>query len=148
MRRAGLRKVLMLVALGAGLMLPAPTTLAQDAQSALRIVEVELPRESGTRTFDDVIGGFESVDYRVSLRRGQVLEVTLDSNNLSGSFDVFEPDAEKPFFVAEKSGLAHRFTAAQDGVHVIHVYLLRLAARDNQTAVYRFTVALHPAAPG
>ena len=76
------------------------------------------------------------MNYRVSLREGEWLTVDLDTSNLSNCFDVIAPGAAKPVFVGATSGNHHRFRAAVSGDYLIHVHLLRLAARDNQSAVY------------
>jgi hypothetical protein len=109
------------------------------AQSVLRIEQVEFAQDT-TRTFADSIGGFEAVSYRINLKDGQVLDISLSTNNLSNCFDVFAPGTEKPFFVGDDSGTSHHFLAKRGGEYVVKVYLLRLAARDNQSA--HFTLEL------
>jgi hypothetical protein len=109
-------------------------------QSVLRTEQVEFAPGVTTRTFADSIGGFEAVAYLVSVQEGQTLDVSLATNNLSNCFDIFAPGSEKPFFLGDDSGTSHHFRAVQGGEYVVKVYLLRLAARDNQTA--HFTLAL------
>jgi hypothetical protein len=112
------------------------TSLPARAQDAERRQQVELAAGAPTRTFSDAIGGFEAVSYAMHLRSGQTLDISLATNNLSNCFDVYTSGAEKPFFVGGDSGSSHRFRATASGEYIIKVYLLRLAARDNQSAHY------------
>jgi hypothetical protein len=114
------------------------TVLAQEGP--LRTEVVAFPEGVTARAFPDSLGGFERVNYRVSLREGEWLTVDLDTSNLSNCFDVIAPGVSKPVFVGANSGNHHRFRAAVSGDYLIHVHLLRLAARDNQSAVYTLTV--------
>lgn len=110
------------------------------SQELVRNVTAQLSAEGASAEFTDFISGFESVDYQIALRAGQRLSVQLSSTNLSNSFDVYAPDAEKPQYESGVSGNRHELVAAADGKYRIRVYLLRLAARDGQEA--EFTLAL------
>lgn len=112
-----------------------------SAQDALRTERLVLA--AGTPFIaSETIGGFETVDYVITLRAGQNLDVVLDTTNLSNCFDITAPGAEKPFFAGGESGNRHNFQADAAGDYVIRVYLLRLAARDYQSAEYTLTVTL------
>lgn len=95
------------------------------------------------RSFDDEIVEYEVAAYIVPLRQGQTLQVLLVSNNASNCFDIHAPGVTKPVYVGSESGNSCRWTAARAGDHIVKVFLLRLAARDGQSA--KFTLELKTA---
>lgn len=113
---------------------------AASAQDARRDVLVTLPAAPATQTFNDALGGFETVDYRVTLHVGERLHVHLATSNLSNCFDIYAPGAEKPLFQGGNSGAEHLLAATTAGEYRIRVYLLRFAARDYQSAEYTLTL--------
>lgn len=113
---------------------------AAAAQNAQRDVPVVFAAAQTTLTFQDALGGFEFVDYRVPLRAGERLHVQLATSNLSNCFDIYAPGAEKPLFQGGNSGNEHLLAATVAGEYRIRVYLLRFAARDYQSAEYTLTL--------
>jgi hypothetical protein len=104
-----------------------------------RRVPVKLEAGAG-RSFDDEINEYETVVYVVPLRLGQALQVLLVSNNASNCFDIHAPGVTKPVYVGSESGSSCRWVATTGGDYLVKVFLLRLAARDGQSA--RFTLEL------
>jgi hypothetical protein len=113
--------------------------LPQESEYRVRVTFNE---SSATRSFDDAIGGFEAVSYVVQLRQGQSLVVSLASNNISNSFDIYAPNESKPVYIGGDSGNFHRLLAKTSGDYRVKVFLLRLAARDNQSAHYTLELKL------
>jgi hypothetical protein len=70
------------------------------------------------------------------------MTVSFSPSNLSAYFNVLPPGTEVAMFVGSTSG--NRFTAAlpADGVYTIRVYLMRNAARRNETAQYTLEVGI------
>jgi hypothetical protein len=99
-------------------------------------VHVSFDERRTPRSFDNSIAGFEEVVYVVPLRQGQSLRVALSSSNISSCFDIYAPGETKPVFVGGDSGSTHRLLARTSGDYRVKVYLLRLAARDDQSARY------------
>lgn len=110
-------------------------TSAAHAGDPERRVVVSM-QGSAARNFEDSIIDFEVVAYVVPLRQGQSLRVMLATNNASNCFDIYAPGVAKPIYVGDDSGNNHQLVAQVSGDYVIKVYLLRLAARDGQTANY------------
>ena len=97
-----------------------------------------------SRTFDDEIIEYEAVAYVVPLRQGQTLQVVLTSNNASNCFDIYAPGVTKPVYAGSESGSTARLLAPASGDYLIKVFLLRLAARDGQTARYSLELKATP----
>jgi hypothetical protein len=115
------------------------------AQDSIRVERIEFGTGPTAREISDSIGGFERVDYLVSARAGQTLTVMMSADNLSSYFDLTAPGATKPFFLGSESGNAHSVRIPSDGDYTVSVYLLRLAARDNQSAHFTLNVSLQGA---
>ena len=66
--------------------------------------------------------------------------VTFKPSNLSAYFNVLPPGSDEAMFIGSTSG--NRFEAAlpADGIYTIRVYLMRNAARRNETAQYTLQV--------
>jgi hypothetical protein len=116
-----------------------PAAFPQEAGS---IVRVTFDADHRVRRFEDAIDGFNDVSYVISMRTGQSLQVSLASNNISNCFDIYAPGATKPVFVGGDAGSTHLLLARTSGDYVVKVFLLRLAARDNQSAQYTFELTL------
>ncbi len=119
--------------------LVAPAAFPQNAE---RRVSVAFAEGNATRTFEDSISDFEAVTYVVPLRKGQSLRVMLATTNASNCFDIHAPGAVKPVYVGGDSGSTHQFQAQTSGEYLVKVFLLRLAARDGQTAQYTLELQL------
>ncbi|MEO6104420.1 MAG: hypothetical protein ABIP44_12410 [Pseudoxanthomonas sp.] len=111
-------------------------------QEAGTMVRVTFDGDHGSRTFENAIDGFNDVSYVVAMRAGQSLQVSLGSNNISNCFDLYAPGATKPSYIGGDSGSTHRMLAKTAGDYVVKVFLLRLAARDNQSAQYSLELTL------
>ena len=87
--------------------------------------------------------GYGSVEYLVHARKGQALNVSLRTKNPSNHFNLWEPGTrpgEGTAISAGGVGFAGVTTATGD--YRIQVYLMRNAARRNETANYTLTVTL------
>ncbi|WP_153114796.1 hypothetical protein [Rhodocyclus tenuis] len=93
------------------------------------------------------IRGWDSVDYLVQAGAGQVLTVVFKASRGSAYFNVLPPASEEALFVG--SQLGDRFSASLTtaGEYRIRVYLMRNAARRNESASYtlRTTLTVAPA---
>jgi hypothetical protein len=84
----------------------------------------------------DHVKGYESVDYRLGAATGQTMEVTLKSSNRFIYFNVLPPGDETAIFIGSTSGNHFAGTLPTNGDYTVRVYLMRNAARRNETASY------------
>lgn len=125
--------------LGIAMLALAAPALAQDA---IRTVPVQFARGASSAAIKGSIKGYGAVDYTVRARAGQTLTVRLTTSNKSGYFNVTAPGADEAMFNGSISG--NRFSAAipSTGTYAVRVYLMRNAARRNETANYTLNVAI------
>ena len=101
-------------------------------------------------TVKGTIKGDEIFDYRLRARAGQILDVNLQADNRSAYFNVLPPDDETALFVGSVSGNSFVGALPKDGEYIVRVYLMRSAARRNESARYtvNFTMASSKAVSG
>lgn len=130
---SSIRIVIALVFAIASAALPA---FAQDTRN----VDLRFPRWTSGTTITDTITGYESVNYRVGVSAGQRMSVHLDTDNSSNYFNITAPGASEALFVGSMSGNSTTFRVPSSGNYVINVYLMRNAARRDETADYALTL--------
>lgn len=88
------------------------------------------------------ITGDETVDYLVTTDAGQQLSVDLMSTNTSLYFNVLPQNSDDAIFVGSISGNVADLPIATAGNYVVRVYLMRNAARRNETVAYTLGIGL------
>ncbi len=114
-----------------------PTVTAQD----VRHETVRFARGTSGTTIQDSITGYNSVRYSLRANAGQTVSVRLDTSNASNFFNVSVPGASEALFIGSIKGNSTSFVIPSGGDYAIDVYLMRNAARRNETANY--TLAIH-----
>ena len=105
---------------------------------------------------EDAITGYQSVSYTIGLEAGRTLSVTLEPSNLATYFNVYEPGRGPGDQALANSGMTselvpdlNRFegVARMSGTYTISAYMMRSAARRNETSNYTLTVGLDESGP-
>lgn len=78
--------------------------------------------------------GREYTDYQVRAAAGQTLTVTLKAGNPQNYFNINPPGAESAMFIGSSSGSRFSRRLPTDGEYTIRVYLMRAAARRNESS--------------
>ena len=85
------------------------------------------------------IKGDQTVDYRIDVRKGQTMKISLPSKN--AFFNVNEPDAgDVSIFVGSGEGSHFEGPVKQTGTYTIRVYQMRNTARRGEAAPYTLRV--------
>jgi hypothetical protein len=113
------------------------------AQSGIQERRVQFSRGATSAKVTGTITGYQTIDYLVNARRGQDLKVTLSTRHGANYFNVMEP-GETDVAIYNSSGATNSYegTLARSGDYRIRVYLMRSAARRNETANYTLTVGV------
>ncbi|MXN17743.1 SH3 domain-containing protein [Pseudooceanicola sp. GBMRC 2024] len=112
-----------------------------------RSVETRFATGMMSASYSDAITGYESVNYFLQARAGQIMAVAFSASNLSAYFNVWGPGADTALFAGAAAG--DRFTGVlpESGRYRIQVYLMRNAARRGETARYRLDLRVSDAPP-
>lgn len=88
------------------------------------------------------VAGYEGASYLLGARAGQTITVEMETSNASAAFNVTAPGAGTAMFIGSIAGLAFTGVLPETGDYRIDVYLMRNAARRDETADYSLRVAI------
>lgn len=118
------------------------TALAVSA-NAQQKTNVTFSKGATSSTLKGSIRGDQDHSYIVNARAGQTLTVDFKPTNASAYFNILAPASNgEAMFVGSTSGNNFTGPLAVTGPHVVQVYLMRNAARRNETASYTLTVGV------
>jgi len=124
-------------------LLPAFAWAAEGIES----VPVHFAKGASSATLKGTIKGDRIVDYRLRARAGQTLSVSLKTDHGANYFNVLSPGSrDEAIFIGSTQGTAWSGQLAMDGEYTVRVYLMRSAARRNETARYALTMDVTDAA--
>jgi len=135
--------VLSLIAASAAGFAPAQAT------DAVRQETVQFATGASEATIKGVLMGDQTVDYRVRAGAGQTLTVALKGSNAQNYFNVLPPGSADVAMYVGQDGGGYKGVLPTDGDYTVRVYLMRPAARRNETSNYTLTVGVtyKPLAP-
>lgn len=120
----------------------AMTASAATTEPEHRVEAVQFPKDSSKAAISATLKGDQYVDYKVRAGAGQTLAVTLKGSNPQNYFNINPPGTETSMFIGNMSGSQFKRILPGDGEYVVRVYLMRAAARRNETSNYTLNVAL------
>ena len=118
--------------------------LAAGSGGAQEIQEERIRFETGTSsaTVEGKLTGYQIVDYVLGARGGQTMDVSFETDHLASYFNVLPPDSETALFVGSTGGTTGSGLLPDDGDYRIRVYLMRSAARRDESADYTLSVTI------
>lgn len=134
-----------LVLLGTPAVVVAPVAVAQVQIPTQR---VQFAPGATSATIEDTIRGYEIIDYLVSARAGQSINVSMATNNSANYFNILAPgENEVAMFNGSVNENQFEGTLPATGDYKIRVYQMRSAARRNEVANYRLEIVIAPLDP-
>ncbi|UAJ73377.1 DNA breaking-rejoining protein [Synechocystis sp. PCC 7339] len=104
----------------------------------IRQEQIRFQPGKSSAVINGTVKGSETVDYVINVKKGQTMNVSMTSNNSSNYFNILEPGQEnEAIFVGSTSGNQFEQVLKKSGNYKIRVYLMRNAARRNETGKYR-----------
>jgi hypothetical protein len=101
---------------------------------------VMFAKGASSKAIKGTIKGDKSRLFVVNLRAGQKISVKLVSSNASNYFNVTAPGAQQAMFIGSTSGNTMQDVVPSSGDYSIDLYLMRNAARRNETANFTITI--------
>lgn len=120
----------------------AQPAVAAEALSAGRIEKVQFANGATAAAIKGELRGDQYVDYQVRGGAGQTLAVVLKPSNPQNYFNVNPPANETSMFVGNLAGNQFKRVLPMDGDYTIRVYLMRAAARRNESSSYMLNISL------
>jgi hypothetical protein len=115
-------------------------TVAQATGPKIKEQEVQFQTGGTSTTLKGKLKGDEIVDYKVRASAGQSLAIAFKPGNPSAYFNVLPPGSDAAIFIGSTSGNRYQGALTADGTYTIRVYLMRNAARRNESASYTLDV--------
>lgn len=128
-------KIMKCLILGAAILSAVPA-FADDTRREI----VRFAPGSSSSTIKASVKGYHTVQYALSVTAGQKMSVQLDSRNTSLYFNVTAPGADATMYNSSIDGNGTSITIPANGKYLIEVYLMRNAARRNESASYDLTL--------
>ena len=132
-----MRTVSLLAAIGLMALAAAPA-FGQD--DTARTVRVEFAPDASGATITDKISGSQSVTYLLAANAGEILTVSLDTDNAGNTFTLTAPGAKAPMFTGSDNANRFEGPLPASGDFAIRVFLIPKAAGDGEVANYTITI--------
>jgi len=125
-------------------LLLAGSLLAAEGPPPPRQERVAFAQGASSATIKGSLKGYADVDYLVRAAAGQTLQVKLQGSNLQNYFNVLPPGSANAAMYAGNMSAEQSWSGVlpADGDYAIRVYLMRPAARRNESSKYALTVAV------
>lgn len=122
----------------------APLHTAGTAADKERIVKpVQFAKGGNAAELRDRITGRQYVDYQLRASAGQRMAVSLKGSNGGNYFNLLPPgSADAAMAISEQTGNRFDGLLPDDGVYTIRVFLVRAAARRNETSDFTLQVGV------
>ena len=134
-------KLILATALGLGSVLAVTIPAVQvAAQGAAAPIRVQFAKGTSSKTIKASIRGDQSKLYVVNVRAGQKLTVKLTPSNASNYFNITAPGAQQALFIGSTEGNSYTGVVPSSGDYKIDVFLMRNAARRNETSNFTLFV--------
>jgi hypothetical protein len=115
---------------------------AMAADTGIRQERVRFAKGTTSAVVKGRLKGDSDVDYLVRAGAGQTISVSLKRSNLMNYFNVLPPGSKDVAMYAAQTGEDFTAVLPTDGDYTIRVYLVRAAARRNESSAYTLTVAV------
>jgi hypothetical protein len=111
------------------------------AADGIRKVPVHFKKGASEASIKGHIKGRETVDYVLRAQAGQTMTVNLKTSSTAAYFNVLPPgSSDVAIFTGSVAGAKFEGKLTKDGDYTIRVYLVRAAARRNESANYTLSV--------
>lgn len=112
------------------------------AESAIRTERMHFKKGSTSAVVKGQVKGYSDLDYLVRAGAGQTITVSLRVSNRSNYFNVLPPGSKDVAMHVGQTGEDFKGVLPADGDYKIRVYLVRAAARRNESSKYTLTVGI------
>jgi len=111
------------------------------ADPVIRTEQVQFAKGATSAVINGQVKGDSDVDYLVRAGAGQTLTVTLKRTNPQNYFNINPPESDLSMFVGQ-TGENFKGVLPTDGNYTVRVYLMRPAARRNESSNYTLTISV------
>lgn len=115
----------------------------EAAAEQIQTRPIQFAKGASSATVKGTIKGEQTIDYKIRAKAGQTMSVKLATRNDANYFNVLPPGStDVAIFVGSTSGNEWSGALPADGEYTVRVYLMRSAARRNESTPYTLTVGV------
>lgn len=116
-------------------------SLNSHGDAGPRTESVVFENAATSTTITSEITGYETIDYVLASTAGQPVSITLNTAHSATYFNILAPhDTDAAIFNGSISGNRYASNLAITGDYTIRIYMMRSAARRNETANYQLLI--------
>lgn len=116
---------------------------ASVAGGQIRTERVQFKKGANSAVVQGTIKGDQTVDYLLSARKGQSMNVSMATKNTAAYFNILAPgQTEVAMFNGSTSDNQYEGVLPESGDYRIRVYMMRSAARRSESASYRLEMII------
>ena len=127
------------IAVGMVMVMAIPPALAQPA---ITTKQVQFKKGESGATIKGTIKGDQIIDYKLRAGAGQAMVVQFKPSNPSAYFNVLPPGSDEAIHIGSSAGNDFSTDLKAGGEYTIRVYLMRNAARRNESANYTLDIGV------
>ena len=131
-----------LKAILAAAVLAAVVSFPEALFAQARTERVQFVKGASSSSIKGRIQGDAMVDYQVRAGAGQTIAVTLKPSNPQNYFNVLPPGSTGEAMFVGQDGGDYKGMLPADGDYTVRVYLMRPAARRNESSSYTLTIGV------
>lgn len=120
-------------------------SLPAVAKDVVHKAQVHFDKGTTGTTLKGKIKGYDTFNYTLGAKAGQYMRVSLETKHTATYFNIFEPGkgpGDGAMFIGSTRGNAYTGDLPADGTYTIQVYMMRSAARRNETANYQLHIGI------
>lgn len=121
-------------------------SLSVQAQET-RTLDLQFEQGATGTTVHGAISDYDTTNYRLRAKTGQQIRVALETDNAANYFNIFAPGkgpGDQAMFIGSTAGNTFSGKLPADGVYTVQLYLMRSAARRNESANYTLKIMIEP----
>jgi hypothetical protein len=112
------------------------------AQDGIHQERVQFKKGATSVVIKGRLKGYSNVDYLLRAGAGQTVTVSMQRSNLANYFNVLPPGSKDVAMYAPQTGEDFKGVLPTDGDYTTRVYLVRAAARRNESSDYILTITV------
>lgn len=113
------------------------------AYAEIQTKPVQFAKGHSSATIKGTLKGEQTVDYLLRAKAGQVMSISFKPSNDSAYFNVLPPGSQgEAIFIGSTEGNEWTGSLPSSGEYKVRTYLMRNAARRNESSDYQLSIAI------
>ncbi len=115
------------------------------AKDVVHTKQVHFEKGTSGTTIEGKIQGYESYNYKIGANADQYMRVYLETKHTATYMNIYTPGkgpGDQAMFIGSTKGNSFTGILPEKGTYTIQVFMMRSAARRNETAKYQLHIGI------